>query len=137
MNVLSLCDEHPASVPLSATVADAVRAMLELGVGAVAVVDDDNVIAGIFTERDVMRKMVLSGRDASATPIGDVMTTAVVMATADISPADALAVMVNAHHRHLPIADENGKLLGMLSIRNLLQAQIDSLVTQLGTMHNA
>jgi CBS domain-containing protein len=59
------------------------------------------------------------------------MTTPVEMATRATTAAEALATMVERHYRHLPIVDDDGRLLGMLSIRNLLQAQIDTLTRQL------
>jgi CBS domain-containing protein len=130
MNVLQMVDEIPASVPLEANVADAIARMLDLGVGAVAVVDENNVVAGIFTERDVLRKVALTGKDPKSMAVRDVMTASVVMATSDISAAEALEVMVREHHRHLPVVDEHAKLLGILSIRHLLQVKIDGLLSQ-------
>jgi CBS domain-containing protein len=59
------------------------------------------------------------------------MTTPVEMATRATTAAEALATMVERHYRHLPIVDDDGRLLGMLSIRNVLQAQIDTLTRQL------
>jgi CBS domain-containing protein len=59
------------------------------------------------------------------------MTTPVEMATRATTPAEALATMVERHYRHLPIVDDDGGLLGMLSIRHLLQAQIETLTSQL------
>lgn len=59
------------------------------------------------------------------------MTTPVEMATRATTASQALATMVERHYRHLPIVDDDGRLLGMLSIRNLLQAQIDTLTGQL------
>jgi CBS domain-containing protein len=56
MSVLELCDVEPAAVSLQASVADAIRTMLDKHVGAVAVVDGERRVAGIFTERDVLRK---------------------------------------------------------------------------------
>ncbi len=131
MSILSFCDETPAVVPLSATVADAINEMMENDVGATAVVDDNGIVAGIFTERDVMRKVAMGARKPADIPVREMMTTPVVMATRETSPAEALAVMVEAHHRHLPIVDDNGKLLGMLSMRHVLQAKIDDLTSQL------
>lgn len=133
MSILTLCDEVSAVVPVSATVADAIQEMMRNDVGATAVVDENGIVAGIFTERDVMRKIAMGNRKPSEIPVREVMTTPVVMATQEISPAEALAVMVEAHHRHLPIVDDNGKLLGMLSIRHVLQAKIDALTSQLQT----
>ena len=67
----------------------------------------------------------------SATLSGVVMTTPVEMATLDTTPGEALATMVERHYRHLPIVDDDSRLLGMLSIRNVLQARIDTLTRQL------
>ena len=133
MSILIFCDETSAVVPVGATVADAIQEMMRNDVGATAVVDENGIVAGIFTERDVMRKIAMGNRKPGEIPVREVMTTPVVMATQYISPAEALAVMVEAHHRHLPIIDDNGKLLGMLSIRHVLQAKIDALTSQLQT----
>jgi CBS domain-containing protein len=59
------------------------------------------------------------------------MTAPVEMATRATTPGEALATMVERHYRHLPIVDDDGQLLGMLSIRNLLQARVDTLTRQL------
>ena len=56
------------------------------------------------------------------------------MATRDTKPGEALSVMVERHFRHLPVVDDRGKLLGMLSIRNLLQGQIDDLSQRLDSL---
>jgi CBS domain-containing protein len=96
------------------------------------VVDQEGRVAGIFTERDVLRKLSLSGRDPASTPVRDVMTTPVEMATLVTTAVEALATMVERHYRHLPVVGDEGKLLGMLSIRNLLQAKINDLTRQLG-----
>ena len=120
-----------ASVPLDATAEQAIRTMLDRRVGAVAVLDENTRIAGIFTERDVLRRVALSGREPGQIPIREVMTTPVEMATLDTTPGEALATMVERHYRHLPIVDDDSRLLGMLSIRNVLQARIDTLTRQL------
>jgi len=131
MNILEMCDTEGTSVPMDATAEDAIRAMLDRRVGAVAVVDENTRVAGIFTERDVLRRLSLSGREPAQSPIREVMTTPVEMATLDTTPGQALATMVERHYRHLPIVDDDGKLLGMLSIRNVLQTRIDTLTRQL------
>jgi CBS domain-containing protein len=100
-------------------------------VGAVAVVGENQRVAGIFTERDVLRRLSLSERDPRITSVREVMTTPVEMATLATTPGEALATMVERHYRHLPIVEDDGRLLGMLSIRNLLQARIEMLTLQL------
>ena len=131
MNILEMCDPEGASVPVEATAEQAIRTMLDRRVGAVAVVDEEKRVAGIFTERDVLRRVSLSSREPGQTPVREVMTTPVEMATLDTTPGQALATMVERHYRHLPIVDDDGALLGMLSIRNVLQARIDTLTRQL------
>ena len=134
MNVLELCDPEAAAVPMEANVADAIHKMLDFHVGAVAVVDAEKRVAGIFTERDVLRKFSLSGRDPAQTPVRELMTTPVELATSETGPGEALLTMVERHFRHLPVTDNNGKLLGMLSIRNLLEWRIDDLGRELGSL---
>ena len=69
VSVLELCATEVAAVPIEASAAEAIRMMLECHVGAVAVVDTEQRIAGIFTERDVLLKLALSGRDLEKTPV--------------------------------------------------------------------
>lgn len=134
MNLLALCDREIAAVSLEVSVADAIRTMLDLHVGAVSVVDGERRVAGIFTERDVLQKISLSGRDPATIPVREVMTTPVEMATLNTGGGEALATMVEQHYRHLPVVDDEGKLLGMLSIRNLLQARVDDLTRELDAL---
>lgn len=131
MSLLSLCDQSPAFVSIDASVADAIKIMIERHAGAVAVVDHDHVVAGMFSERDVMKKFALSGRTADATPVREFMSHYVVMGSPETTPAEALEVMIEARHRHLPIVDKDGKLLGVVSIRHVLEAKVDLLTEQL------
>ncbi|MGB8014105.1 MAG: CBS domain-containing protein [Terriglobales bacterium] len=131
MNILEMCDSESAAVPLEATVEQAIQTMLERHVGAVAVIDENDRVAGIFTERDVLKRLALNEHDPRKLSIREVMTTPVEMATQATTASEALATMVDRHYRHLPIVDDDGRLLGMLSIRNVLQAQIDTLTGQL------
>ena len=86
MTLLSLCDQKPAAVSAEATVADAIRLMLEEHVGAVVVVDSENVVAGIFTERDVLNRIVGLALNEDL-PIGDLMT----RGPRTLSPDDRIA----------------------------------------------
>jgi CBS domain-containing protein len=131
MNLLEMCDAEAAFVRVETTAEQGIRTMLDRHVGAVAVIDEEHRVAGIFTERDVLRRLSLSQRDPGRTPVRDVMTTPVEMATRSTTPSEALATMVQRHYRHLPIVDDDGRLLGMLSVRNVLQAKIDALTRQL------
>ena len=131
MSLLEWCDEGPATVSVLATVEEAVGKMLERDVGAVAIIDEQGVVAGMFTERDVLAKFALSGRGAASTPVRELMSPMVEMATEETTPAEALSVMLERHYRHLPVVDDRGKVLGILSIRNILEARIDDLLAKL------
>ncbi|HYV72938.1 MAG TPA: CBS domain-containing protein [Candidatus Binatia bacterium] len=131
MSLLQWCDEAPATVSVLATVEDAIRTMMDKDVGAVVVIDEKGVVAGMFTERDVLAKFALSGRDAGTTPVRELMSPMVEMATTETTAAEAFAVMLERHYRHLPVVDDHGKVLGILSIRNILEARIDDLLEEL------
>ena len=130
-SVLKICGRRVSTVPVLATVAQAVRLMIDNEVGAVAVVDDHGVVAGMFTERDVLDKFALSGRDPHQTPVRELMSPMVEMATEETTPAEALRVMLERHYRHMPVVDEQGKVLGILSLRHILEAKIDNLLHRL------
>jgi len=134
MTLLELCDPETAAVPLGATAAEAIQTMLDRHVGAVGIVDSEGRIAGIFTERDVLRKLSLSGQNPASVSVQEVMTTPVEMASLATTPGEALANMIDRHYRHLPVTDSNGKLLGILSIRNLLQSRVDDLTRELDAL---
>jgi len=131
MSILSLCGRRLSTVPVLASVAEAVQLMTSNEVGAVAVVDDEGIVAGMFTERDVLEKFTLSGRDPRQTPVRELMSPMVEMATVETTPAEALKVMLERHYRHMPVVDDRGKVLGILSIRHILEARIDDLLLQL------
>lgn len=134
MGILKLCDEKPPTIGLEATVAEAIEVMLQKSVGGVAVIDSEHRVAGIFTERDVLRKLALSGLDPHKVPVRELMTTPVDMATTETTPGEAFEEMVSRHYRHLPIVDKDGRLLGLLSIRHLLQWRLEELGQQLDSM---
>ena len=131
MKILELCGRHVSTVPILATVAEAVQVMIDNVVGAVAVVDDQGIVAGMFTERDILEKFALSRRDPFTTPVRQLMSPMVEMATEQTTPAEALKVMLERHYRHMPVVDESGKVLGILSIRHILENKIDDLLQQL------
>jgi CBS domain-containing protein len=131
MSLLQWCDEGPALVSVLATVEDAIQVMMDKDVGAVAVIDEHGVVAGMFTERDILAKFALSGRAANATPVRELMSPMVEMATEETTAAEAFKVMLERHYRHLPVVDDQGRVLGILSIRNILEARIDDLLAEL------
>jgi CBS domain-containing protein len=111
------------TVDLLATVADAARIMSAHHIGAVPVLQGDR-LAGIFTERDVLTRVVAAGRNPDATPVGDVMSTELVVAEPHESYDVCLNRMQQAHVRHLIVLDK-GRLAGILSFRDLLRVDLD------------
>jgi CBS domain-containing protein len=137
MSILNYCAANPACVPLTASAADAIEAMIQRRMGAAAVIDEHGIVAGVFTERDVMHRVVLSGRDPHKLPITEVMTTPVLLATRSTSIAEATAVMINHQKRHLPVVEDDGRLIGILSIRHVLERKVDELTAQIRESANA
>lgn len=104
-----------------ATVLDAVRTMVDANIGALLVTTDGD-IAGIFTERDYLRRMAVEGRQAEDTLVRDVMTSPLVYVTPETSVDESMALMTDRRIRHLPVAD-GGAIVGMVSIGDLVKFQ--------------
>jgi len=101
------------SVPVSSSVEDAVRVMNRHKVGSVVVLDGDRLV-GIFTERDVLYRVVAAGLPPATTPLAQVMTANPKVITPDMTVDDALAMISEKRCRHLPVID-NGKMIGLIS----------------------
>ncbi|RKT21574.1 CBS domain protein [Paraburkholderia sp. RAU2J] len=101
------------------SVYEAIRLMAEKGIGALVVTDGDS-IAGIITERDYARKVVLMDRSSKATPVRDIMSKAVRFVRPDQTTEDCMALMTERRMRHLPVI-ENDRLVGMVSIGDLVK----------------
>ncbi|MFD1624514.1 cyclic nucleotide-binding/CBS domain-containing protein [Azospirillum griseum] len=110
------------SVPTSATVRTAAHMMKEYRVGALMVVDGDQLI-GIFTERDALFRVLAGNLDPDRTSVGDVMTANPTTIAPDRPMGHALHLMHEGGFRHLPVA-ENGVPLGMVSIRDALGMEL-------------
>lgn len=121
------------AVQCGATVAEAVRTMAERNVGIVAVLDGDR-LAGLVSERDVVRRVVNAGRDPATTKVDDVMTTDIVFAGPDEDYQNAVQLMDAANIRHLPIV-EDGVLLSMLSVRDLLRVELHARREEIRYLH--
>ena len=132
-NLLRIGGVPAVSVESSATVMDAVKVMQKEGVGAVLVIDGDE-LKGIFTERDLMLRVALRKKDSKATALRDVMTSPVTTTSRSSAPDDALKMMLSRRIRHLPIVDSSGRVDGMLSIRHLLSDQVENLEIELDSL---
>ena len=96
------------------TVATAVKTMVERNIGSVVIVDADMKVQGIVTERDILR-FVAENLDPKATPLSGVMSTQIKTARLDDDDMEWLQHMSEERFRHLPIVDENDRLIGILS----------------------
>lgn len=134
MRILDLVDDPIVAVSTYASVAEAIREMLNHELGAAAVLDEAGRVVGIFTERDVLVRFALTGLDPAVSPVCEFMTTPVHTASAAISAGEALTMMLDRHFRHLPIVDHDGKPLGILSLRDLLQWHADDLSRELNSL---
>ncbi|MFT3880304.1 MAG: CBS domain-containing protein [Gemmatales bacterium] len=112
-----------------ATVLAAASLMNKHKIGALVVTDAHQVL-GMFTERDVLQRVVAQQRDPAKTSVADVMTTEVVCCTSDTNLDEARGAMKRRRIRHLPVVGEDKKLLGLISIGDLnAQAQAENEMT--------
>ncbi|AAN65835.1 MULTISPECIES: CBS domain-containing protein [Pseudomonas] len=114
------------------SVLDALKLLAEKNIGALPVVEGGQVV-GIVSERDYARKLVLKGRSSAATPVREIMSAPVVTVEPKQKLDFCMNLMTDRHLRHLPVVD-NGRLLGLLSIGDLVKETIDeqaSLIKQM------
>ncbi|MBI3737075.1 CBS domain-containing protein [Candidatus Sumerlaeota bacterium] len=135
MSIRNLVKRDPITVPPQMSVLDAIKIMAEHRVGAVAITEGRK-LKGIFTERDVMKKIVLAGLDPGKTPISNVMTKEVKKAHGSISVTDALGVMNQNQFRHLPIVNDQDEIEGMVSLRYILYDLMDDLKSHASSLES-
>lgn len=122
-SVKSLIENRPLfAVEKDGTVQSAAEYMARNNIGAVPVMEGTRVV-GIFSERDVINRVVAKSLDPKTTLVQHVMTTNLVVAESDETHEDCLKKMKQANCRHLPII-EGGTLVGVISLRDLLQVDI-------------
>ncbi len=119
-----------ASLGPGATVLEAARLMNERGIGSVVVIEKSRLV-GIFTERDVLRRVVAEQRDPSTTKLAEVMTSPVACAARHTTLDEVRKVMREKHIRHVPVA-ERKRVIGMISIGDLNKDEHD---VQVQTIH--
>jgi CBS domain-containing protein len=110
------------TAPPTATVMEVARVMTQARIGAIPVVEDGQIV-GIFSERDLMTRVIVEGRDPHSTYVHEVMTTEVATATPHDTRNECVEKMHHLGFRHLPVVEE-GRLVAMLSMRDLLSDEI-------------
>lgn len=117
-DLLALKGQEVIAVRPTDTVLQAANLMNDRNIGGVVVTDGDR-LAGIFTERDVLRRVVAAGLDPATTRVAAVMSAPVLTCPPDLSVDDCAALMTARHVRHIPVQDADG-LSGLVTIRDLL-----------------
>ncbi len=112
------------TTPPESTVFDAIGRMVERNVGAIVVCDADGAPAGIFTERDYLRRIALEGRTSRTTRVDEVLTTGLATVGPDATAEDCLTLMTERRIRHLPVLD-GGRLVGLVSIGDCVRALLE------------
>jgi CBS domain-containing protein len=102
----------------------AIRMMAERGVGALPVLDEGR-LAGIVSERDYARKVILLGRGSADTPVSQIMSAPVVTVGPDDPVRRCMRIMTDKRIRHLPVVDPGGTMVGVISIGDLVSAVIE------------
>ncbi len=133
-DLLALKGHEVVAVQPGDTVLRAANLMNERNIGGVVVLDGDQ-LAGIFTERDVLRRVVAPGLDPATTSVAAVMTTPVITCQPELSVDDCAALMTTRGVRHLPVRDAAG-LTGMVTMQDLLAHQVSEQQTTIAQMNS-
>jgi CBS domain-containing protein len=116
-----------ATIGVGSSLADAAARLRDLGIGALVVTGDGDSIAGIVSERDVVRAVASHGATALGRTIGSVMTTQVVTCVAGDTVEHVMALMTDRRIRHVPVVDDQGVLGGIVSIGDVVKARLQEL----------
>lgn len=111
----------------STSIHDTVQAMSTHSIAAVAVVDNDGNLVGIVSERDMTHRVMACGLSPLSTPLSDIMTENPEYLHPGDSYLDAIELMLNRNIRHLPVLTDGGKVVAMISMRDLLQVAVEEL----------
>ncbi len=123
-HILSQKGASVTTVAPSATVSEAVHVMNQCHIGAVLVMNADHKLLGIFTERDVLSRIVGPGADPKTTQVQAVMTTNLVTATNATTVDEAMALFMERRIRHLPVLD-HGVIVGIISIGDINRRMLE------------
>ena len=122
------------SVRPSTSLPDLASTIASRRIGAVLVLDDDGMLAGIVSERDVVKALANYGAAVQTMNAGSIMTRTVTTVTPDTSINEAMELMDRGYFRHLPVLD-NGALLGIISVRDVVRARIEQEVEENENLH--
>ena len=112
-----------AAVAPDQSVLRALEVMAENDVGALLVLDGKR-LAGVFSERDYARKVILQGKASKSTKVSEIMTGKVVYVTLNRTVEECMAIMTEKHFSHLPVLDDDHNVVGIVSIGDLIKETI-------------
>ena len=127
-------DREPYSINASATVMEAAEFMAGRKIGAVCVTDDEGRLIGVFSERDLLNRVVVPRRDPATLRLGEVTSELRAVIRCDETPHQALDLMEQIGSRHLPVVDGE-KWVGMLSMRDLLRVELSEQGDEIKLLH--
>ena len=129
-----VCDRESYFIGDTATALDAADYMASRQIGAVCVLDADQKLCGIFSERDLLNRVVARRLDPGAVPIREVMSEPRAVIECGDTPHEALERMEKVGSRHLPVVDGD-KFIGMLSMRDIMRVEISEQGAELQLLH--
>ena len=129
-----VCEREPYFVRDTATALDAAEYMAGRNIGAVCVLDGSDKLCGIFSERDLLNRVVVPKRDPASVPIRDVMSEPRAVIDCADTPHEALERMERVGSRHLPVVDGE-RFIGMLSMRDIMRVEISEQGAELQLLH--
>ena len=127
-------NREPYSMRQSTTVQEAAEFMADRNVGAVCIVDEGGKLLGVFSERDVLRRVVVKRRDPSVVTVGEVLSELRAVINCDETPHQALERMELIGTRHLPVVDGE-RWVGMLSMRDLMRVELSEQGDEIKLLH--
>ena len=137
MTIQRILDSRPDATPIyiapGAEIGDALDLLAAKNIGALIVSSDGSSVEGIISERDIVRSLQAEGPDLYRNRVSDLMTAKVITCVAEDRAASIMAVMVSRHVRHVPVVRDE-KIVGMVSIRDLLQLRLDEVQSEADAM---
>ncbi len=123
-----------ATIEPQASVTDAVNTLSSMKIGALVVTKNDKQIAGILSERDIVRRLGSDGAAILTTQVNDIMTSDVETCTSEETALGLLGRMTSGRFRHMPVVDADGRLSGILSIGDVVAARLEEIEAENAAM---
>lgn len=123
-----------ATIPPTTAASDAIKELSRRRIGALVVISADDRIAGILSERDIVRHLGEEGPAALARPVSELMTKTVETCKADDTAFHLLDRMTQGRFRHMPVLEEDGRLAGILSIGDVVKARLEEIEAENAAM---